>query len=145
MTRSHGFSLLELMVVLLIVGLFSGLSVAWLNGGPGAALQALDQLAAQAQQQAAVARHSGQLSGLRWNGHQPEFVRWQQGQWRVEPWRSSAWPQALRADWPASGEPRVIFTPAGVASPVNLRWQWPDGQQNWRWGSDNRLLRGDAL
>lgn len=87
MNRARGFTLLELLVVMLIIGLFSGLSVAWLNGAPAPAVQALEQLAAQAQHQAALARHSGQPMGLRWTGKQPEFVRFEQQRWVAQPWR----------------------------------------------------------
>lgn len=143
MNGSRGFSLLELLVVLLIVGLLSGLSVAWLNAGRSAALQALDGLAAQVQLHAAQARHSGQLLGLRWNGRQPEFVRLEQQLWVADPWRPVAWPTELRADWPAGTVPPVIFTPDGVVAP-RLKWQWSDGQQHWHWLSDGRLARAEV-
>ena len=88
MKRARGFSLLEMLVVLLIVGLFSAMSVAWLDSGQAPIQQALQQLAAEARIQAAQARHSGQVLGLRWNGKQPEFVRLQPGadkpSWRVQ-------------------------------------------------------------
>lgn len=144
MKRARGFSLLELLVVMLIIGLFSGLSVAWLNGGQTPAVQALEQLAARAQQHAALARHSGQLRGLRWSGKQPEFVRFEKQQWVAEPWRAEPWPAQVTANWPASRTPQVIFTPSGIAGAVNLEWQWAEGRQRWQWLSDNRLVRRDV-
>lgn len=45
MQRSRGFSLLEMLVVLLIVGLFSALGVAYLDAGQAPMRQALAQLA----------------------------------------------------------------------------------------------------
>lgn len=147
MTKSRGFSLLEILVVLLIVGLFSALSVAWLDAGPAPMHRALEQLAAETQAHAAQARHSGQVLGLRWNGRQPEFVHLQTDKaatrWVLAEPRSNAWPDTLKADWPASSEPKVVFTPSGVAAPVTLNWRWPDGQQRWQWFSDNRLNRVD--
>lgn len=147
MTRSDGFSLLEILVVLLIVGLFSAMSVAWLDAGPAPMHRALDRLAADAQAQAAQARHSGQVLGLRWNGRQPEFVRLQTSKaathWELAEPGLKTWPDNLKADWPASGEPKVVFTPTGVAAPVTLTWRWPEGQQRWQWFSDNRLSRVD--
>jgi general secretion pathway protein H len=146
--RSQGFTLLEILVVLLIVGLFSALSVAWLDAGPAPMHRALDRLADEAAAKAAQARHSGQVSGLRWNGRKPEFVRLQTvegaARWVVEAQGANGWPEALKADWPASTEPRVVFTPNGVASPVTLDWRWPEGHQRWRWSSDNGLSRVDV-
>lgn len=145
MKRARGFSLLEMLVVLLIVGLFSAMSVAWLDSGQAPIQQALQQLAAEARIQAAQARHSGQVLGLRWNGQQPEFVRLQQSadtqRWRVEPTRLKAWPAQLSADWPVSVEPQVLFTPTGVAGSAVLTWHWPEGQQRWEWRADNSLTQ----
>lgn len=147
MKRSRGFSLLEILVVLLIVGLFSAMSVAWLDAGPAPMHRALDQLAAETRAQAAQARHSGQVRGLRWNGRQPEFVRLQSGKdqprWVADAQQSKAWPESLKADWPASSEPNVVFTPTGIALPVALNWHWPEGRQRWQWSSDNSLSRVD--
>jgi general secretion pathway protein H len=143
MPRCHGFSLLEMLVVLLIVGLFSALGVAWLDAGQAPTRQALAQLANEARTQAALARHSGQLLGLRWNGRQPEFVRWQLERgwpsWQVEPSRAAPWPAGLKPDWPVSTEPQVMFTPSGLARPVSLTWRWAEGRQRWQWRADNTL------
>ncbi|MEN1834752.1 prepilin-type N-terminal cleavage/methylation domain-containing protein [Pseudomonas lijiangensis] len=145
MKVSRGFSLLEILVVLLIIGLFSALSVAWLDSGHAPMQQALEKLAAEARTQAAQARHSGQVSGMRWNGRQPEFVHLQRNQgqtrWVVDSRRLKPWPQGLLADWPVSDEPRVVFTPSGVAAAVNLNWQWPEGRQRWEWRTDNSLTQ----
>ncbi len=147
MKRSRGFSLLEILVVLLIVGLFSAMSVAWLDAGPAPLHRALDQLAAEARAQAAQARHSGQVRGLRWNGRQPEFVHLQFGKdqprWVADEQTPKAWPDNLKADWPASSDPKVVFTPTGVALPVALNWRWPEGGQRWQWSSDDGLSRVD--
>lgn len=147
MKSVQGFSLLEILVVLLIVGLFSAMSVAWLDSGPAPMTRALEQLAAQAQAQAARARHSGQVLGLRWNGREPEFVRLQSDKaatrWVRDSTRSSVWPAELRADVPTSSEPIVVFTPAGVATAAVINWRWPSGQQRWQWRTDNSLSRVD--
>jgi general secretion pathway protein H len=145
MKSVQGFSLLEILVVLLIVGLFSAMSVAWLDSGPAPMSRALEQLAAQAQAQAARARHSGQVLGLRWNGREPEFVRLQNDKastrWVRDVARANPWPEGLRADVPTSSEPMVVFTPAGVAEAATVSWRWATGQQRWQWRTDNSLSR----
>lgn len=147
MKSVQGFSLLEILVVLLIVGLFSALSVAWLDSGPAPVTRALEQLAAEAQAQAARARHSGQVLGLRWNGREPEFVRLQSdkapARWVRDSGPSRIWPDELRADVPTASEPVVVFTPAGVAEAAVMNWRWPTGQQRWQWRTDNSLSRVD--
>lgn len=141
----RGFSLLELLVVLAIAGLLTSLSVAWLDSGQAPAQQALERLAAASHAQAGVALHAGQIHGLRWNGQRPEFVRQVRGEsglrWQVEAVALGEWPATLRPDWSAAAEPRLVFTPNGVGSPQNLRWQWPDGGEQWQWDSVGRLQR----
>ena len=139
MRRQRGFSLIELLVVLAIAGLMTGLAVAGLGGGQASVDQALQRLAAETRGQAALARHAGQLRGLRWNGQHPEFVRREGNGWVVEAVALGAWPQGLRPDWPASPQPRLLFTPHGWAQPGKVRWHWADGSQQWAWGRDGRL------
>lgn len=140
MPAQRGFTLLELLVVIAIAGLMTGLAVASLDTGKAPLQQALERLASAARTQAELALHSGQVRGLRWNGQRPEFVRLGEGgQWRVEPVALGDWPTALRADWPASRTPRVIFTPSGLAEPALLNWRWAEGGQRWQWQRDTGL------
>ena len=141
MAGQRGFSLLELLVVLAIAGLMTGLSVAWLDSGKAGAEQALARLASEVRAQAALARHAGQLRGLRWNGQRPEFVRRGPDGWVLEQTRLGDWPKALRPDWPASQAPQLVFTPEGWARPGNLSWRWPEGRERWDWGRDGQLRR----
>lgn len=134
MPAQRGFTLLELLVVIAIAGLMTGLAVASLDSAKVPMQQALERLAAAARAQADLALHSGQVRGLRWNGQRPEFVQLLEGgQWRVDPAALGDWPAGLRADWPASPAPRVIFTPSGLASPALLHWRWAEGAQRWQW------------
>lgn len=107
----RGFSLLELLVVLAIAALMTSLAVAWLDSGRSSIDQALDRLAAVTVAQADLARHAGQLRGLRWNGQRPEFVRRQGEHWQVETVALGDWPKGLRPDWPVSQAPALLFTP----------------------------------
>lgn len=141
MPGQRGFTLLELLVVLAIAGLMTGLSVAWLDSGKASIDQALERLAAQTREQAALARHAGQLRGLRWTGQQPEFVRREQDAWVVMPARLGQWPKQLRPDWPPTQVPQVVFTPDGWAQPGTVLWRWPQGSQRWRWQRDGHLHR----
>ena len=139
MSGQRGFSLLELLVVLAIAGLMSGLSVAWLDNGHSSAEQALQRLAAAVREQSGLARHGGQLRGLRWSGKRPEFVRHDGNGWRVESVKLGEWPTQLRPDWLAAEAPQLVFTPDGWARPGTLQWRWPEGAQRWSWARDGRL------
>ncbi|MFF5864812.1 type II secretion system minor pseudopilin GspH [Pseudomonas sp. NPDC012596] len=144
MRGQQGFSLLELLVVLAIAGLMTGLAVAWLDSGKASVDQALQRLAAHVQAQAALARHAGQLRGLRWTGQHPEFVRRERDGWVVEAVSLGDWPKGLRPDWPASSQPRLLFTPQGWAQPGTVHWRWAEGSQQWAWGRDGQLRVGLA-
>ncbi|MFJ4347006.1 type II secretion system minor pseudopilin GspH [Pseudomonas sp. NPDC089401] len=144
MRGQAGFSLLELLVVLAIAGLMSGLAVAWLDSGKASVDQALQRLAVETRSQAALARHAGQLRGLRWNGQRPEFVRRDGEGWLVEPVALGEWPKGLRPDWPTSTRPHLLFTPHGWAQPGSVHWRWADGSQRWDWGRDGQLHVANA-
>ena len=139
MRRQRGFSLIELLVVLAIAGLMTGLAVAGFGNSQGSVDQALQRLASATRAQAALARHAGQLRGLRWNGQRPEFVRREGDGWVVETVALGDWPQGLRPDWLAGSQPFLLFTPHGWAQPGNLRWRWANGSQQWAWSRDGRL------
>ena len=139
MRRQRGFSLIELLVVLAIAGLMTGLAVAGFGNSQASVDQALQRLASETRAQSALARHAGQLRGLRWNGERPEFVRREGNGWVVEAAALGDWPKGLRPDWPAGPQPRLLFTPHGWAQPGNVHWRWADGSQQWAWSRDGRL------
>ena len=59
MRHQRGFSLIELLVVLAIAGLMTGLAVAGLGNGQASVEQALQRLAVEVRSQAALARYPG--------------------------------------------------------------------------------------
>ncbi|MBF8779869.1 type II secretion system minor pseudopilin GspH [Pseudomonas fulva] len=139
MAGQRGFTLLELLVVLTIAGLMTGLGVAWLDSGASRAEQALVRLASLTREQAALARHAGQLRGLRWNGQRPEFVRHDGRDWVVQAVGLGDWPATLRPDWPGSAAVQLVFTPDGWASCGQVLWRWPQGRQRWQWNRGGQL------
>lgn len=130
MRGQRGFSLIELLVVLAIAGLMTGLAVAGLGNGQASVEQALQRLAVKVRGQAALARHAGQLRGLRWNGQRPEFVRREGNAWVVEAVPLGDWPRACtRTGRPArnraycsrrmAGRRRVVCAGAGPMAVSN--------------------------
>lgn len=139
-----GFSLLELLLVLLIIGLLTGLSVAWLGRAQSSEADALEQLARGAEDIARQARHGGQILALGWADGRPVRLRLlRQGQaasWQREPLALGNWPSGLQPRSVREGQPWVVFTPSGIAAPSTLDWSWAAGGERWRWQSDGRLL-----
>ncbi|TLX61375.1 type II secretion system protein GspH [Stutzerimonas nosocomialis] len=144
--RAAGFSLLELLLVLLIVGLLTGLSVAWLARGETAVPDALGRLAQRAASLAEEARDSGRLLGLGWSNGAPALLRLHPNTggtgWQAEPLGLGDWPEALQPRPAAEGRPWVVFTPTGVAGAALLDWSWPQGGERWQWAGDGQLRIG---
>jgi general secretion pathway protein H len=145
--RQHlqtGFSLLELLLVLLIIGLLTGLSVAFLGRAQSTEADALEHLARSAEDTARQARHGGQILALGWADGRPVRLRLlPQGQvtrWQREPLALANWPAGLQPRNAREGLPWVVFTPSGIAAPATLEWSWENGSERWRWQSDGRLL-----
>lgn len=139
-----GFSLLELLMVLLIVGLLTGLSVAWFGRAASSESDALERLARSATDIAQQARHAGQVLALGWAEGRPVRMRLErQGQatsWHREPLALVDWPSGLQPHNLHEGQPWVVFTPSGIAAPATLKWSWAEGGERWHWQSDGRLL-----
>ncbi len=142
MRKAAGFTLLELLLVLLIVGLVTAMSVAWLARGETLAVDALQRLAERSAALGTRARDTGQVIGLGWTAGGPaQFEPALQGgtlRWLARP-LGGAWPEQVRPVSGGATEPWVIFTPTGIARPATLDWQWPDGQERWQWNSDGSL------
>lgn len=142
MRRVRGFSLLELMLVLALMGLVSALAVASLGGNPGRAYEAqLERLAVRMLDAQVQARRRGWVQALAWSESGYRFVRlrsWEaEPEWielgRDGPGDSRDWPESLqllgsplqiRADGLALYR---IWSPDGETLGPELNWQWPGG------------------
>ena len=118
--RQDGFTLLELMVVLLIVGLLTAVGVARLGGGSPAGQWRLESLASDFQLARDTARRSGRILG--WQADAAGFRYLQLvGDARGPRWQPLAsadlpdghWPAGLHLAEPASAQPRLIWWPNG--------------------------------
>jgi len=142
MSRAGGFTLLELLLVLLIAGLVTAMSVAWLARGETVAADALQRLAERASALDTRARDTGQLVGLGWSSGGPSRFegKLKDGslRWLATPLDTS-WPEELQPRSGKAGEPWVVFTPTGIANAATVDWQWPDGHERWRWSGDGSL------
>ncbi|MDT3721847.1 GspH/FimT family pseudopilin [Pseudomonas oryzihabitans] len=122
-----GFTLLELMVVLLIVGLLTAVGVARLGGGSPAGQWRLESLATDFQLARDTARRSGRVLG--WQADATGFRYLQlvadaQGP-RWQPLASAdlpdgRWPSGLQLAEPVSAQPRLIWWPNGDTRPQRL-------------------------
>lgn len=118
--RQGGFTLLELMVVLLIVGLLTAVGVARLGGGGPAGQWRLESLATDFQLARDSARRSGRILG--WQADAAGFrylelvadtrgPRWQPLASTDLP--DGRWPTGLQLAESATTEPQLIWWPNG--------------------------------
>jgi len=144
-----GFTLLELMLVIALIGLIGALGLAWLGGDSSRLFEArLAQLQQRFQLAAEQALHRGQVIGWRFDGGGYRFERLLPDtsgavlQWvplgRQGPGDSANWPPELQLMSTSvaplgnakSGMalPLRIWLPDGEIAGEPLHWRWPDGQ-----------------
>lgn len=122
----QGFSLMELLVVVAIIGLGSMLSVAWLGSG-----NSDNRLRGVAHQLAGEFRLAGNVATSRQQviGWQPvadgyQFMSWQpDGRW--QPWGTNSGLAPTR--WPLPVQPERSPVPSSETALPWLIW-WPDGE-----------------
>ncbi len=142
MRPSLGFSLLELMLVLALMGLVSALAVASLGGDPGRAYEAqLERLVVRMSDAESQARRRGWVLGLAWTERGYRFMRLRtlvpDPEWvelgREGPGDSRDWSETVQL----LGSPLLtnvdglalyrIWSPDGETLGPELSWQWPGG------------------
>ncbi len=142
MRTLRGFSLLELMLVLALMGLVSALAVASLGGDPGRAYEAqLERLVVRMSDAESQARRRGWVLGLAWTERGYRFMKLRtflpEPEWialgREGPGDSRDWPEGLQLQ----GSPLQInadglalyriWSPDGETLGPELNWQWPGG------------------
>jgi len=102
--RLHGYSLIELLIVIVIAGLLSTLAVLQFSGNSDQARaeRSLDQLAASIQLLCDQALLTGQVRGLRLTRNGYDFWSITDGQWRtLRPDQhplARAWPDSFRSE-----------------------------------------------
>ncbi|MHB0776776.1 GspH/FimT family pseudopilin [Halomonas sp. WWR20] len=134
MTRKHvrGFTLLELLVVVVIVSLATTLSVAWLGGDDHRRLDAAtERLRSDLTLARDVAFLDQRIIGWQADARGYQFVTWRYvpdtGEWRWVPLESQrlspqTWPTSLSIDSVSAGAPSTAD-----ADMPRLVW-WPNGE-----------------
>lgn len=129
-----GFTLVELMVVLAIMGLAAAAAVLTLPDGGGAARQEADRLAARM----AAARDLGVIEGfgtaaiISPSGY--SFERRVRGEWQNLEGRAFAahdWPQSVRVSGGEAGQIRILFSRLGTSpTPQRISLQSGEAQES---------------
>lgn len=129
--RANGFTLLEVMLVLLLLSLGATMVVATM---PGQHYRAGHEGQRLAERLSGLARRSaldGQLYGLQVQAGRWQLKRWQQGRWQPLDLPGGAHEQVLPDDWRltlnvagdvSAHAPQVLILPGGDVTPFRLRY-----------------------
>jgi len=118
-----GFTLVELLVVLTIIGLMSAAVVLALPDGRGNLTAEAERFAARVHAAGEQAILEARPMALRVTAAGYGFDRRERGEWRPlteEPFRDRAWEEGTRAGLAEGAAERVTFDATGVADPAKL-------------------------
>jgi len=118
-TRAHGFTLIEMLVVVVIVAILTGAVLLGLGrtGADQDHQRALARLSASLEIMCDQALLSGSVRGLRFHADGYDFWRYAGGRWQPLP--GAARPSAVR--WPAGSRPSVRIEDLQLRSAGNAR------------------------
>jgi general secretion pathway protein H len=120
--RGNGFTLVELLVVLTIVGLMSAAVVLAMPDGRGSLIAEAERFAARAEAARERAVMDGRPVAILVTRTGYGFERREKGEWKrigETPSTGYAWSAGTRAGM-AAGERRVVFDAAGMSEPLRL-------------------------
>lgn len=141
-TSSRGFTLVELLVVLTIVGLMAAAVVLAMPDPRGSLTGDAERFAARAKaaQDRAILDANGMAIRLTPVGY--GFDRRADGQWRpldVKPFADQAWSEGTEAVITGQGATRIVFDPTGAVEPAEILLRRGDQQVRIAIGHDGAI------
>ena len=126
-----GFTLVELMIVMTIVGLLSAAVVLAMPDPRGSVVAEAERFAARAKAVQELAVIDARATAVRVTGAGYGFDRRRRGEWEAlaqEPFVDRAWGSEVEASIGAAGAMRIVFDSTGMAEPAQLVLR-RDGEQ----------------
>ena len=129
--NSAGFTLVELMIVMTIVGLLSAAVVLAMPDPRGSVVAEAERFAARAKAVQELAVIDARATAVRVTGAGYGFDRRRRGEWQPlaqEPFVDRAWGSEVEASVGGAGAMRIVFDSTGMAEPAQLVLR-RDGEQ----------------
>jgi general secretion pathway protein H len=140
--RQSGFTLVELLIVLTIVGLMSAAVVIAMPDQRGSLVSEAERFAARANAAQEQAVMDARPMAIRVTDAGYGFDRRERGEWQalnVKPFTDYAWSQGTRAAVGQQGIARIVFDTTGTAEPLRLLLVREEEQVLVEIGHDGRI------